>query len=236
MRDRSRLTRHIAERHERVTTSSLTISASLNMSRTTSPIPEHAAQETMVLDMPAQGDSAESSTAATKSRNAKAPDVLVREPGKSLLPYSRVQKILKADKDLVMVQREATFLISRATEEFIGRLAEAAQRLAEKERRTTVQAKDIFAAVRRAEEFAFLEELFPWSELDQSAKRKPKALQEKEQAERTGGPTMLDHFVSKSAQSGTQEIEDGRGSPADVEFVMNEDGTMSMVPAEGGSG
>ena len=47
-----------------------------------------------------------------------------------------------------MVQREATFLISRATEEFIGRLAEAAQRLAERERRTTVQAKDIGACVR----------------------------------------------------------------------------------------
>ena len=42
-----------------------------------------------------------------------------------------------------MVQREAAFLISRATEEFVHRMAEAAQRVAERERRTTVQAKDL---------------------------------------------------------------------------------------------
>ena len=42
-----------------------------------------------------------------------------------------------------MVQREAAFLISRATEEFVHRIAEAAQRVAERERRTTVQAKDL---------------------------------------------------------------------------------------------
>ncbi|KAI0372254.1 histone-fold-containing protein, partial [Pilatotrama ljubarskyi] len=160
-----------------------------------------------------------------KARRAKAPDALAREPGKSVLPYSRVQKILKADKDLVMVQREATFLISRATEEFIGRLAEAAQRLAERERRTTVQAKDIVATVRRAEEFAFLEELFPWSELEQPVKRKPKAVREKEQAERGGAPTMLDQFVAKNSRDDTQGTEEDE-SQADVNFVMNEDGTM----------
>ena len=42
-----------------------------------------------------------------------------------------------------MVQREAAFLVSRATEDFIQRIAEAAQRVAERERRTTVQAKDL---------------------------------------------------------------------------------------------
>ena len=76
-----------------------------------------------------------------------------------------------------MVQREAAFLISRATEEFIQRIAEAAQQVAERERRSTVQAKDLgesslilsyllalrsssrcsVASVRRADEFAFLE-------------------------------------------------------------------------------
>lgn len=46
-------------------------------------------------------------------------------------------------KELIMVQREAAFLISCATEHFIRRIAEAAQRVAERERRTTVQAKDL---------------------------------------------------------------------------------------------
>ena len=44
-----------------------------------------------------------------------------------------------------MVQREAAFLIARATEEFVHRIAEAAQRAAARERRTTVQAKDLGA-------------------------------------------------------------------------------------------
>ncbi len=78
-----------------------------------------------------------------------------------------------------MVQREAAFLISRATEEFIQRIAEAAQQVAERERRSTVQAKDLgecfesghpqilltmrrcsVASVRRADEFAFLEGMY----------------------------------------------------------------------------
>ena len=42
-----------------------------------------------------------------------------------------------------MVQREAAFLIARATEEFVHRLSEAAQSAAARERRTTVQAKDL---------------------------------------------------------------------------------------------
>ena len=35
---------------------------------------------------------------ATKNRAKKAPTYLVRDGGKSLLPFSRVQKIIKADK------------------------------------------------------------------------------------------------------------------------------------------
>ena len=35
---------------------------------------------------------------AKRQRKAKGPEILTREPGKSLLPHARVQKILKADK------------------------------------------------------------------------------------------------------------------------------------------
>ncbi|KAI0766386.1 histone-fold-containing protein [Trametes elegans] len=200
------------------------------MSRPITPIAE-AVAESMETEADTQ-EVTEETESAPKAKKAKAPDSLTREPGKSVLPYSRVQKILKADKDLVMVQREATFLISRATEEFIGRLAEAAQRLAERERRTTVQAKDIVTTVRRAEEFAFLEELFPWSELEQPARRKPKAAREKEEGgERDDAPTMLDQFVSKTTRGDTQDDEEDEGGPVDANYVMNEDGTMSAVPS-----
>ena len=86
-------------------------------------------------------------------------------------------KTIQLLQELIMVQREAAFLISRATEEFIQRIAEAAQQVAERERRSTVQAKDLgesslilsyllalisssrcsVTSVRRADEFAFLE-------------------------------------------------------------------------------
>jgi hypothetical protein len=38
------------------------------------------------------------STEQKKSNTKKEPVILVREPGRSLLPFARVQKIIKADK------------------------------------------------------------------------------------------------------------------------------------------
>jgi DNA polymerase epsilon subunit 4 len=90
----------------------------------------------------------------------KATAALVRESGKSLLPISRVQKIMKADKvrgyhalhlssnstsfqELPMVAKEATFIISLATEEFIKRFSEASYHIAHREKRVTVQQRDI---------------------------------------------------------------------------------------------
>ena len=90
---------------------------------------------------------------------------LVREAGKSLLPISRVQKIMKADKvrpsshftcktsslmsfqELPTVAKEAAFLISLATEEFIKRLSEASHHIAHREKRVTVQQRDIGAII-----------------------------------------------------------------------------------------
>ncbi|KAI0657344.1 histone-fold-containing protein [Cubamyces menziesii] len=216
------------------------------MSRQNTPLPADGMPQSMNAEPLTQEETqvAEPSGAAgAKPKKAKASEGLVREPGKSVLPYSRVQKILKADKDLVMVQREAAFLISRATEEFIGRFAEAAQKLAERERRTTVQAKDVVATVRRADEFAFLEELFPWADLgrpkpadgeeDKKRKRKEKGNANESQGEKKDGTTTLDRFMSKAAAD-TQETEafGGDTEPADQDFVMNEDGTMLMVPSE----
>lgn len=44
-----------------------------------------------------------------------------------------------------MVQREAAFLISLATEDFVARFTEAIQRSAGREGRATVQGKDVGA-------------------------------------------------------------------------------------------
>lgn len=140
-----------------------------------------------------------------------------RELGKSILPFSRVQKIIKADKELPIVARDATFLISLATEEFIRRLSEACQKLAEREKRATVQQKDVASVVRRAEEFMFLEEIIAFQRTEPPQKRKPKALQN---AESQSEPTMLDKFVTRGEESQGLDVT----PPPDV--IMDEDGTM----------
>ncbi|KAG1869971.1 hypothetical protein F4604DRAFT_1772892 [Suillus subluteus] len=154
--------------------------------------------------------------ATTKKQKEKEPQ-RERELGKSILPFSRVQKIIKADKELPIVARDATFLVSLATEEFIKRLSEACQKLAEREKRTTVQQKDVASVVRRAEEFMFLEEIIAFQRTEPPQKRKPKALQN---AESQSEPTMLDKFVARGEES--QELDNT--PPPDV--VMDEDGTM----------
>lgn len=51
--------------------------------------------------------------ATTKKRAP--PKAAMADPGVSLLPTSRVHKIIKADKDVRLCSKEAIFLISKAT-------------------------------------------------------------------------------------------------------------------------
>ncbi|KAG1823412.1 uncharacterized protein BJ212DRAFT_1261703 [Suillus subaureus] len=171
-------------------------------------------QSVEVIDEDSEPRDHTNSDAITKKQKEKEPQ---RDLGKSILPFSRVQKIIKADKELPIVARDATFLVSLATEEFIKRLSEACQKLAEREKRTTVQQKDVASVVRRAEEFMFLEEIIAFQRTEPPQKRKPKALQN---AESQSEPTMLDKFVTRGEES--QELDNT--PPPDV--VMDEDGTM----------
>ncbi|EIM83656.1 uncharacterized protein STEHIDRAFT_62834 [Stereum hirsutum FP-91666 SS1] len=99
---------------------------------------------------------AEEDVEKTASKTKK-PVELEWETGKSLLPLVRVQKILKADKELPTVSKEAALIISIATEKFIKLLAEASHQVAKRESRVTVQQKDIASVVRREDGFLFLE-------------------------------------------------------------------------------
>ncbi|CAA7261434.1 unnamed protein product [Cyclocybe aegerita] len=146
-----------------------------------------------------------------KPREKKDPQApLVREPGKSLLPFARVQKIIKADKEIPIVARDATYLISLATEEFIKRLCEAAQQVSQREKRSTVQHKDIAAVARRADEFLFLEEIMLWTS---SAKRQNTT----GMGLKASRATLVDQFVRKDK---------GAGDDEGGEDIMNDDGTM----------
>ncbi|KDQ09901.1 hypothetical protein BOTBODRAFT_36716 [Botryobasidium botryosum FD-172 SS1] len=116
------------------------------------PVTTIAPADTMSLPAPA---------AANKAKAPRAPRPTERAPGQTLLPLSRVQKIVKADKELAGMSKEATYLISVATEEFIKMLAQSGHQQAAREKRTTVQYKDMAVAVKRADELMFLEEIIP---------------------------------------------------------------------------
>jgi len=151
-----------------------------------------------------------------KERERKEPVELVREQGRSLLPFARVQKIIKADKEIPAVAKEAAFLISFATEEFIKHLCQAAHHVADRDKRLTVYHRDIASVVRRVDEFLFLEEIIAWISIDSEPKRpKPKP---SGTALKPSGPTLLDHFVSNTGD------QDG-----DEDIVMNADGTMDQA-------
>ncbi|KZP11306.1 histone-fold-containing protein [Athelia psychrophila] len=157
----------------------------------------------------------------TKKRERKAPAALEREPGKSLFPFSRVQKIIRADKEMPIVAKEATFLISIATEEFLKRFTQAAQRVAEREKRLTVQARDIAHVVHNADEYSFMSDILGYAALGDTSKpkRKPKGTT----TGGTGAPTMLDRFITKPDDVEEEEEPDETG-----DVIMNEDGTMGV--------
>ncbi|QRV77636.1 Histone-like transcription factor (CBF/NF-Y) and archaeal histone [Ceratobasidium sp. AG-Ba] len=96
-----------------------------------------------------------------EAEKAPKPKPAAPELGESLLPIARVQRIMKADKDLPNVTKEAVHTISVATEEFIKRLASEAYHQASRDRRTMVQYKDVALAVKRNPEMHFLEEMIP---------------------------------------------------------------------------
>ncbi|KAG6372857.1 hypothetical protein JVT61DRAFT_7291 [Boletus reticuloceps] len=164
-----------------------------------------------------------------------------REPGKSILPFSRVQRIIKADKvrpasrfdtfyhckshqrdagiqELPMVAKDATLLISLATEEFIKRLSQACQRLAEGDKRATVQQKDVANIVRRVDEFLFLEEMIGSQE--STGKRKPQKA--RVDGDATGDQDQLQPTIRNFMQKAGEN--EATGETANI--VTSEDGVM----------
>ncbi|EGO23952.1 hypothetical protein SERLADRAFT_470484, partial [Serpula lacrymans var. lacrymans S7.9] len=86
-----------------------------------------------------------------------------RTPGTTLLPSTRLDNILQGDGvtgNLIM-SKEASFVLSIATEEFIKRMAQAGQRQAAAARRNTVVYKDMASSIQQYQEFMFLEDIIP---------------------------------------------------------------------------
>ncbi|KAG1742371.1 uncharacterized protein EDB91DRAFT_1128874 [Suillus paluster] len=83
-----------------------------------------------------------------------------RAPGTTLLPASKVENMVQPDTSVSM-SKEAVFILSVATEEFIKRMAQAGQRQASAKRRGTVNYADLACSTQQYQEFMFLQDTIP---------------------------------------------------------------------------
>lgn len=81
--------------------------------------------------------------------------------GTSIFPTARVARIIKADRDVDICSKEATFLISVATEIFLKRLTDEAYTNAKLDKRKNVLYKDLSRAVQQNEYLEFLKDAIP---------------------------------------------------------------------------
>ncbi|KAK0201747.1 hypothetical protein DFS33DRAFT_1349693 [Desarmillaria ectypa] len=113
--------------------------------------------DTEGLDEPnANGTSASANNAVSVTRNS-------RPVGQTLLPGARLENIISADgvTGSLSLSKEALFILSIATEEFIKRLAQGGLRQANSERRSAVQYRDMAATTLQYQEFRFLQDTIP---------------------------------------------------------------------------
>ncbi|KAK0244197.1 hypothetical protein EDD85DRAFT_807145 [Armillaria nabsnona] len=86
-----------------------------------------------------------------------------RPVGQTLLPGTKLENIISADgvTGSLSLSKEALFVLSIATEEFIKRLAQGGLRQAKSERRSAVQYQDMAATTLQYQEFRFLQDTIP---------------------------------------------------------------------------
>ncbi|KAL7311604.1 hypothetical protein PS15m_009343 [Mucor circinelloides] len=101
-----------------------------------------------------------------------------RTPGTTMLPLARIKRVIKEDKDVSLINAEATFCIAYATELFMEYLVTEAFSKAKKEKRKTVYYKDLASTVKESEQLEFLEDVIPptMTLKDAMAKRKENVL------------------------------------------------------------
>ncbi|KAI0926960.1 hypothetical protein AcW1_007661 [Taiwanofungus camphoratus] len=85
-----------------------------------------------------------------------------RVPGHTLIPATRIENIMHADGSGGHMSKEALFMLSIATEDFIKRLAEAGLQEAGVERRYVVSYRDVASATQHNSEFSFLQDTVPF--------------------------------------------------------------------------
>ena len=78
-----------------------------------------------------------------------------------VLPLARVKKIIKSDPEVNMVASDSCLLIARSTELFLTELVSRSWVFAQREKRKTVQYKDVANAVNMHDNLFFLSDVIP---------------------------------------------------------------------------
>lgn len=77
------------------------------------------------------------------------------------LPYRSIKRTMKLDPSVGIVQNDAAYLVTYATELFIKKLAKDSQELATKKGRNIIKYDDLAEARAKTKSFSFLEMLIP---------------------------------------------------------------------------
>ncbi|KAF7314264.1 CBFD-NFYB-HMF domain-containing protein [Mycena kentingensis (nom. inval.)] len=129
-------------------------------------------------------------------------DPIERIPGESLLPAKKLEDIIKSHNVLgtLALSREALYVLSIATEEFIQRLAQGGHRQASVERRPLVTYRDMAATTQQYQEFLFLRETVPFPV---SAKEAMELREEKQKEMIANDPALIESTNSLNFNGST---------------------------------
>ncbi|KAG6376980.1 hypothetical protein JVT61DRAFT_1021 [Boletus reticuloceps] len=187
--------------------------------------PDNQAQSSTVYNLPtdsegeAEVDELESDTGSEQGAGASAAQKKAgkrmgeRVPGTTLLPISRVENIVQADgiTTNLSMSKEASFVLSIATEEFIKRMVQAGHRQASASRRNNINYVDMAASTQQYQEFMFLRDTVPepitLSEALERRKMKEKQDLETNPAMSSAtqstapGPTSSSHYLNGRLKS-----------------------------------
>ncbi|GAC92995.1 hypothetical protein PHSY_000555 [Pseudozyma hubeiensis SY62] len=151
--------------------------------------------------------------------------------GTSIFPTARVSRIIKADRDVDICSKEATFLISIATEIFIKKLTDEAYTNAKLDKRKNVFYKDLSRAVQQNEHLEFLKDAIPTPVALSTAleARENKAQQKQLEEEMILEGTLQDEEEDEEEVEEDEEDDEGDDGEAAEE---NADGAEQQADAE----
>ncbi|SCV69819.1 BQ2448_1213 [Microbotryum intermedium] len=151
--------------------------------------------------------------ASTSSHGARIP------AGTTMLPISKVHKIIKADKDVRLCSKEAIFLISKTTEYMLGKVTQQSYAQARSQKRAkTVKYQDL-ATVAQRPEFFYLADVVPHT----IPLNKALAIRQKMQEAAEGEG---DEEIDPSSVIGGDNFEEGGDGESGI--VVPEDGQESV--------